>query len=99
MKLSKHVPRNNTHVYTKSHNSGYNNYSVMHLFGLRNSYKKFTLAHYSKTNQHFQIELGTHVPRNYTPVFSKSYNSGFKTYSGMPLFQCRKKQKGLEFTP
>ena len=32
MKLGTHVPRNNTHVYTKSHNSGLNKFSVMPLF-------------------------------------------------------------------
>ena len=34
-KLGTHVPRNNTHVYTKSHNSGFDNYSVMPFFRLR----------------------------------------------------------------
>ena len=34
MKLGIHVPRNNTHVYTKSHNSGLNNQSEMPLFRL-----------------------------------------------------------------
>ena len=36
MKLGTHVPRNNTHVYIKSHNSCFNNYSVMTLFELTN---------------------------------------------------------------
>ena len=34
MKLSTHLPRNNTHVYTKSHNYGFNTYSKMPLFRL-----------------------------------------------------------------
>ena len=34
MKLGIHVPRNSMHVYTKSHNSGFNNYSVIPPFGI-----------------------------------------------------------------
>ena len=86
MKLGTHVPRNNMHVYTKSHNSGFYNYSVIPLFGLRNSYKNFNLAHNSKTVQHIQMKLGTHVPRNNTHIYTKSHNSGFNNYSVMPLF-------------
>ena len=37
MKLGTHVPRNNTHVYIKSHNSGLNNYTEMPLFDLEKS--------------------------------------------------------------
>ena len=32
MKLATHLPRNNTHVYTKSHNSGYDIFSEIPLF-------------------------------------------------------------------
>ena len=35
MKLSTPVPRNNTHIYTRWHNSCFNNYSEMPLFSLR----------------------------------------------------------------
>jgi len=35
MKLGTHVSRNNTHIYTKSHNSGLTNYSVIPLFRIK----------------------------------------------------------------
>ena len=39
------VPRNNTPVYTKSHNSGFNNYSVMPPFSTwRKSRQAFAFA-------------------------------------------------------
>ena len=37
MKLGTHLPRDNTHVYSKLHNSGFDNYSLKPLFGLKNS--------------------------------------------------------------
>jgi len=35
MKLGTYVPRNKTHIYTKSHNSSFNNYRVMTVFWLK----------------------------------------------------------------
>ena len=83
MKLATHFPRNIKHVYIKSHNSDFNDYSVVPLFGLKSSYKKFNLAYNSKNIQHFRRKLGAHVPRNNTHVYTKSHNSGFKNCSVM----------------
>ena len=61
MKLCTHLPTDNMHVhiYTKSHNSHLNKYSVMTLFGLTNSCKNVNLAHNLKTLQYFQMKLET----------------------------------------
>ena len=39
------------------------------------------------------MKLGTHVPRNNMHACNKLHNYGFNTYSVMPLFRLRKKQK------
>ena len=86
MKISTYFPGNNIHVYTKSHISGFINYSVMPLFALdRNLYKKFNLAHHSKSIQHFQ----TLASRNNTHVYTKWYNSGFNRYLVMNPFRTK----------
>ena len=72
MKLGTHIQKDKTDVFIKLHNSGFNNYSVMPLFGLRNSCKKFNLAHNSNTVQHFQMKLGTHVTEDKTHVYTNS---------------------------
>ena len=72
------------HNTAKSHNSGFNNYLVMPNFEIRNLYKKFSLAYNSKNIQHFQMKLGTHVPRNNTHNCTKLCISGFNNYSVMP---------------
>ena len=41
LKLGTHVPRNNTHINTKSQNSGFNNYAEMPLVRLRKKHTNF----------------------------------------------------------
>ena len=88
MKLGTHVPRNNTHVCTKSHNFGLKNYSVMPLFGHRNSYKMFSFAHNSNTVPTFSRKRGTHI-------FNKSHKSGINNVSVMPLFRLKNPQTSV----
>ena len=98
MKLGTFVLGNTMHVCAKSHNSGFNNYSVMTLFRLRNSYKIMKLAHNLETVTHIQKKLGTLVLGNTTHVCAKSHNSGFKNYSVMPLFRLRNSYKIIKLT-
>ena len=55
-----------------------------------------TLAHNSKTFQHFQMELGTHVSSNNTHVYTKPHNCSFNNYSVMPLIRLRKMQTRVD---
>ena len=52
--------------------------------------QNFNLTSYLKTVQHFQMKLGTHVPRNSTHIYTRSHNSGLTNYSVIPLFGLKK---------
>ena len=90
MKHGTYVPRNNMHVYTKSHNSAFNIYSVMPLFGLFgliNLYETFNLAHNSKTSQHFQRNLVHNILGTICMCIPSHITLNcFYNYSGITLF-------------
>ena len=56
MKLCTHVPRNNVHVYTKSHNSGINYNSEMPLFRLRKNTQAL-VSHQEYHEYYFETEM------------------------------------------